>query len=268
MFYAIVFTFGLMVGSFLNAVIYRLHSGESIVKARSHCPKCGHELGWFELIPVISFLVQRGKCRACNKGISIQYPLVELATATLFTLSAWPGCGASSQHCYAGLWFFGSILIVIFVYDLRHTIIPDKIIYPAIFIAFFYQLFSIVDVELVTSYELRVTSYEDFGHSLLSAVAASAFFLSIFLISKGKWIGFGDVKLAFFMGLILGWPAIFVALFVAFLLGGIIGVGLIASGKKTMKSEVPFGPFLVAGTFVALFWGNGLVGWYLGLLVN
>lgn len=267
MFYALIFVIGAMVGSFLNVVIYRLHSGESIVKARSHCPHCAHVLSWYELVPVVSFIMQAGKCRKCGKRISVQYPLVELATGALFVSSVWTGCGAIAQHCYAALWFFGSVLIVIFVYDLRHYIIPDKVIYPAIFIAFFYSLFGIFDVRSITSFDLHVVNFNTFLFSLLSAVAASSFFAAIFMVSRGKWIGFGDVKLAFFMGLILGWPGIVVALFVAYLFGGIIGMALVLTGKKGMKSQVPFGPFLVVGTLVVLFWGEQLLDYYLALLL-
>ena len=253
--YALIFTFGLLIGSFLNAVIYRLDSGEGIVRARSHCVTCGHVLTWYELVPIFSFIFQRGRCRACNARISLQYPLVELATAILFVFY---------------MLSISSLLVVIFVYDLRHYIIPDKIVYPAIGIAFFYQLFRIFDFwPFGTSPAGRefVSDLQGASPVLLSALIAAAFFAAIFFISKGKWIGFGDVKLAFLMGLLLGWPGILVALFAAFMLGGIIGLGLIGTGKKSMKSQVPFGPYLVAGTFTALFWGEEIARWYLGLFV-
>lgn len=245
MFYSAIFTLGLLIGSFLNAVIYRLHSGESILKARSHCIKCGHVLAWYELVPLLSFLIQRGKCRKCKKNISIQYPLVELTTAILFAVVLYYNLPLSYTLTIS------SFLIVIFVYDLKHYIIPDKIIHPAILLSGIWRMVS--------------------GDALYSGIyvtlAVSAFFAAIFFISKGKWLGFGDVKLAFFMGLFLGWPNILVALFAAFVLGGIIGIGLVASRRKTMKSQVPFGPFLVAGTFIAMFFGGKIVNWYLGLLI-
>ena len=115
--------------------------------------------------------------------------------------------------------------------------------------------------------ELEIRNLEALSNPLLSALIAAAFFATIFFVSKGKWLGFGDVKLAFLMGLFLGWPGILVALFVTFILGGIMGLGLIATGKKNMKSQVPFGPVLVVGTFAALFWGEEIVRWYLGLFV-
>ncbi|GAH44899.1 unnamed protein product [marine sediment metagenome] len=135
-------------------------------------------------------------------------------------------------------------------------------IYFAIGVAFLYQLFKVLEFE---NWNLFGIWNLEFGilNPLLSAILASAFFLAIVLVSRGKWMGVGDIKLAFFIGLFLGWPNILVTLFLAFFIGAIIGVGLIATGKKTLKSEVPFGPFLVVGTFIALFWGQSIINWYL-----
>lgn len=245
-FYSIIFIFGLCVGSFLNAVIYRLHTGESIIRKRSHCVKCGHILAWYELVPIISFVAQRGRCRACKSTISFQYPLVELATGSLFVLALYYNLPLLYTLTMS------SLLLVIFVYDLKHYIIPDKIIYPAILVS------GILGWQYATHNIL---------YTIYAAVGACAFFAAIFFVSRGKWLGFGDVKLAFFMGLFLGWPAILPAVFLAFLLGGIIGIALILARKKTMKSQVPFGPFLVAGTLISMFWGQGLVNWYKGFLL-
>jgi len=152
-------------------------------------------------------------------------------------------------------WLIVSLLIVIFVYDLKWYVIPDKIVYPAIIIALIFNFqFSIFN------------QFSIFKFSILSALGTSIFFLAIFLISRGKWLGFGDVKLAFFMGLFLGFPDILVALFLAFLIGAMIGLGLIIFKKKGLKSEIPFGPFLITGTLIALFWGNQIINWYLNLI--
>jgi len=248
-FYFFVFLFGLEVGSFLNCVIYRLYTGESFLKGRSYCPHCKHILSWQDLIPIFSFLILKGKCRYCQKPISWQYPLVELSTAILFLFIFQRSFGGDWVSVLFN-WVITAFLIIIFVYDLRHYIIPDKIIYPAIGIAFLYQLFE--------SWNLKSNL-----NPLLAAFGAAAFFLFIVLISKGRWMGVGDIKLAFFMGLFLGFPNILVALFFAFFIGAIIGIGLIISGKKTLKSEVPFGPFLVTGTFITLFFGNQIINWYL-----
>ena len=144
---------------------------------------------------------------------------------------------------------FAGFLIIIFVYDLKHYIIPNEVIYPAIIVASIWQLV-----------------FGIFINTFLSAIFAGLFFLAIVLVSKGKWMGIGDVKLVFFMGLVLGWPNIFVALFLAFLIGAFVSVILIILKKKTLKSEIPFGPFLVGATFIAMFWGNVLISWYVNLL--
>ncbi len=259
-FYPIIFIFGLVVGSFLNCVIYRLVLtpqqerlvwGLALPRGRSYCPYCKHILSWQDLIPVLSFLILRGKCRYCQKKISFQYPLVEIVTGLLFVLIFWHlGFGFDLAF---GIWILIScFLIIIFVYDLKHFIIPDKIIYPAIAIVFIYNVLQGPALLM---------------RSGLAAILAAGFFLSIVLVSRGRWMGLGDVKLAFLMGLFLGFPNILIALFFAFLIGAIIGVGLILAKRKTLRSEVPFGPFLVTGTFVALFWGERIVQWYLDLFL-
>ena len=241
----LIFILGLIVGSFLNAVIYRLHSGESIIKARSHCVKCGHVLSWYELVPVLSFVLQAGKCRACKDRISFHYPAVELATASVFAAVLYYNLPLPYTLTIS------SFLIAIFVYDLKHYIIPDKIIYPAILLSGIW----------------RLAFSDELLSSVYAGLTASVFFALIFFVSRGKWLGFGDVKLAFFMGLFLGWPNIAIALFAAFVLGGIVGIGLVGLHLKTMRSQVPFGPFLVTGTFIALFWGREITDWYLNLLI-
>ena len=267
--------FGLAVGSFLNCVIYRLERGESFFSGRSYCPHCQHVLNWQDLIPVFSFLILKGKCRYCSQKISWQYPLVELATALLFIsllnlTQVRPVYNLTQVGpVYFCLLLISCFLVIIFVYDLRHYIIPDKVVYPAIGIAFLYQLFGTFEFRVsnlfrVSSFEFRI--FEPMLNPLFSAILASIFFLLIVLVSKGKWMGVGDIKLAFLMGLILGWSNILVALFLAFSIGAIIGIGLIISGKKTLKSEVPFGPFLVTGTFLAMFWGERIINWYLSLI--
>ena len=252
--YLSIFVFGLIFGSFLNCVIYRLHSGESFLKGRSFCPNCQHILSWPDLIPVFSFLILKGKCRYCHKPISLQYPLVELATGTVFLLIFW--------NLEFGIWdllfrlLISCFLIIIFVYDLKHYIIPDQVIYPAIVIAFLYNIYQFT----IDNQQLTINNF-------LSAFGAAAFLLTIVLISYEKWLGWGDVKLAFLMGLFLGWPKILLALFLAFFIGAIIGIELIILGKKTLKSEIPFGPFLVSGTFLALFFGQKILDWYLNLFL-
>lgn len=252
--YLIVFFLGLASGSFLNSIIYRLDTGESFLLKRSHCPHCRHQLSWLDLIPVLSFLILKGKCRYCQSSISWQYPLIELVTGILFFsifYFFYPQLLVIGYHL-----LISCLLIIIFVYDLKHYIIPDKVIYPAIGIAFIFNA--------LNSY---LINHKSFLNPLLTGLGASAFFLLIVLVSQGKWMGPGDVKLAALVGFFLGWPNILVTLFLAFFIGALIGVGLVISGKKTLKSEVPFGTFLVTGTFIALFWSKEIINWYLNLFI-
>lgn len=255
--------FGLVIGSFLNMVIYRLEKEEGF-DGRSYCPHCKHTLNWKDLIPVLSFFTLKRKCRYCNRKISWQYPIVEISTALIFLLifsfSAEGGSSFGRQLTifnFVNLLFSSYIvssLIIIFVYDLKHYIIPDKVLFPAIGVASFYNL--ILDYKFL------------FTNLVFAAIIASLFFLLIFLVSKGAWIGFGDVKLAILLGLFLGFPNILVALFLAFLFGAIIGLLLIIFSKKGLKSEVPFAPFLICGTFLALLFGQEIINWYTSLLIS
>ncbi len=255
----VVFLFGLAVGSFLNCVIYRLEINKTFLTGRSFCPYCKKTLSWRDLIPVFSFLALNGKCRYCGQKISWQYPLVELATALLFLLIFNFRFSINSQltiYNFLDLLYYliiACFLIIIFVYDLKHYIIPDNVVYPAIITAFIYQIFGSLEFGILKP--------------ILSAFLASIFFGAIVLISRGKWMGAGDIKLAFLMGLILIFPNILVALFLSFSLGAIIGIGLIAAGRKKMSSEIPFAPFLVAGTMLTMFWGKNLLNWYLNFFV-
>ncbi len=243
----------------MNSVIFRLQPDESFSAPRSFCPHCRHQLSWKDLIPLISFLLLGGKCRYCQKPISIQYPLVELATGIVFLLIFWHlnfGLDLAFDIWILTLFHFliSCFLIIIFVYDLKHFIIPDRVIYPAIVTAIVFPAIGLF------------ASGGNFYNSILSALGAAGFFLSIVLITRGRGMGIGDIKLAFLMGIFLGWPNILTALFIAFLSGAIIGTGLIFLKKKNLKSEVPFGPFLVAGTFISLFWGQTIINWYLKIL--
>jgi prepilin signal peptidase PulO-like enzyme (type II secretory pathway) len=246
------FLLGLIVGSFLNCVIYRLETGESFLKGRSYCPHCKHILSWKDLIPIFSFLILKGKCRYCGKKISFQYPLVELFTGILFTLVVLIYGGPTSIDLIF-YWVLTCFLVIIFVYDLKHYLIPDKVIYPAIAIAFLNQI--------LTSNIQHLTS------NLILGILPSLFFLAIILISRETWMGFGDFKLSILMGLILSWPKILVALFFAFFSGAIFGLILIFLKRKTMKSQIPFAPFLVSGTFFALFFGEKIINWYSHLIL-
>jgi prepilin signal peptidase PulO-like enzyme (type II secretory pathway) len=250
--YFFVFIFGLAIGSFLNCAIYRLETGESFLKGRSYCPHCKHVLSWKDLIPIFSFLILKGKCRYCEKKISFQYPLVELLTGILFVLAI-PIYGGRTSIDLIFYWILTCFLIIIFVYDLKHYLIPDKIIYPAIAIAFLNQI--------LTSNIQHLTT------NLILGILPSLFFLAIILISHEAWMGWGDFKLSILMGIFLGWPKILVALFFAFFSGAIVGLILIFLKRKTIKSQIPFAPFLVSGTFFSTFLGEKIIDWYLNLIL-
>ncbi len=250
-----VFLFGLCIGSFLNCVIYRLEQKQKIT-GRSFCPHCKTHLSWEDLFPVFSFLYLSGKCRYCRKKISLQYLIVETATGIIFLivfLFQAPSLNFQGLINLIFLFYTASVLITLFVYDLKYYIIPDKVLLPAICVTFILRIF------------LNFSSFPGF----ISATLVSAgFFLLIFLVSKGRWMGFGDVKLAVLMGLLLGWPNVLVALFLAFFFGAIIGTIMMIFKGKNLKSEMPFAPFLIAGTFIALFWGQQIVQLYVRLFLN
>jgi leader peptidase (prepilin peptidase) / N-methyltransferase len=261
--FVLIFLLGIFVGSFLNVLADRLPRDESVVKGRSHCEKCEKTLKWHDLIPLFSFLQLRGKCRYCHSPLSFCYPIVELTTGVLFTVTF---MFVSSNFQFlilnfnsifnfkflislAYCLFIVSCLIVVFFADLKYGIIPDKIIFPAIAIA------------LIFNFQFLIFNEFSIFNSLMSAVGACLFFLILALIKiRGRnAMGFGDVKFAFLMGLILGFPNIVVALYIAFLTGAIVGIILIVwRRKKVFGTSIPFGPFLVLGTFLALFWGNAI----------
>ncbi|MDD3190418.1 MAG: prepilin peptidase [Candidatus Pacebacteria bacterium] len=257
-----IFILGSVVGSFLNVVIFRLGTDDKIVNSRSKCLACSHQLAWYDLFPVFSFLSLGGKCRYCKAKISWQYPLVEIATGILFATLFFQifqnyDFIFSNFISYFFLIFIFSALIVIFVFDLRHYIIPDEVIYPAIIISFL--------LVLLKSFLAGGTfNYLFFMNFLASAFLAGGFFMFLVIITKGKGMGGGDIKLGFLMGLVLGLPNILLALFLAFISGALVGVFLIALGRKKMKSMLPFGPFLIFGFSVSYFWGSKIIGWYWG----
>jgi len=249
-----IFLFGLAVGSFLNVLIDRLPRDESPFKGRSYCEKCYKTLRWYDLIPLLSFIVLKGKCRYCHSTISYYYPIVEALTgvAFVFVVSFIPQENIKYQisnikytiELFYYL-FIVSSLIVIFFADLKYGIIPDKIIYPSILVSIAY---------------LFINHKSLFINHLLVGVGAFLFFFLLYLITRGRGMGFGDVKLVFLLGLFLGWPKIIVMFYFAFLTGAALGCILILWGKKKLRGEtLPFGPFLVLGTFVAAFFGESIV---------
>ncbi len=239
----LIFILGLMVGSFLNVVIYRLPAGESIVTPRSHCPECGTELQARDLIPVVSFLLTRGKCRYCGAEISYQYPLVELITGFIFFTLHWKYNLNFNFIIYTGL---VSTLLVISVIDIRQLIIPNKLTYPGIVVGLLVSFFS--------------------GHlSFLSSLAGVVFpglFLLIIVIVSGGGMGVGDVKLAAMVGSFLGVKHAFFAIFLGAIVGSILSIGLLISGTKGWKSKLPFGVFISLGAVLMVFWGLEIIEFY------
>ncbi|MCK4554652.1 prepilin peptidase [Candidatus Parcubacteria bacterium] len=263
-----IFLFGLIIGSFLNCLIWRLHQGEGILN-RSYCPKCKKQIAWYDNIPILSFIVLRGKCRYCGKAISWQYPIVELVTGALFVMAVicnliprgiagWDLSQIANFQLLITIirdWFLIAVMIIIFIYDLRWYLILDIITLPACAIVFI--------LNLIISFQCSQCA--QWPNLLISGIIGGSFFLIQFIISRGKWIGGGDIRLGLLMGLALGWPKIIVAIFLAYLIGSVVGVGLLMAGKKKWGSKLPLGVFLSAATVVVLFWGERIVGWYMNL---
>jgi len=255
MIYVFLAIFGLIIGSFLNAVIYRMYSGDSIVKDRSKCVHCQHQLGAIDLVPFLSWVFLKAKCRYCQKKISWQYPAVELVTAILFILGYLvlvPVSGGFSFIILAPYILYliaTSFLIVIFVFDHLHQLILDKVTVPLMIIA------------IIFIFVLKL----NWSEHLLAGVAGAAWFGWQYAISKGKWIGGGDIRLGAVMGLLLGWPGLLVALFLAYILGAIVSIYLLISKKSERGSQIAFGTFLSFATVVTWLYGDQLLGWYLGL---
>lgn len=248
----IIFVLGLVIGSFLNVLIYRLPRKIGFVRGRSFCPNCKKKISWFDNVPVLSFLILKGHCRFCKQKISLRYPLVEILTGGVFALSYLSNLSLLSNILFAGL-------IVIFFIDLEHQIIPDEITVPLVII---FSLNCIVQVIA----GLQTTDYCLL--QFLTAFLSFLFFYLIFLATKGKGMGFGDVKFAFLMGLVLGWPKIIVALYIAFLTGAFIGVILILKGKAKLKQKIAFGPFLALSTVLSVIWGEKIISFLVSRLLN
>lgn len=257
--YIIIFLFGNIIGSFLNVVIYRLNSGKTL-GGRSICMSCAKKLSWYELIPVFSFLIQKGRCRSCASRISEQYPIVEILTGVVFVVLAnhfLPILSISSTKFVILLVFFAfmfSILIVVSFYDIKHKIIPNKLSYTFIILSF-------ISMFLNT----QGTSLTIFDSPSYTALVAGPLFAIVFAliwgISKGNLMGFGDAKLALGIGWMLGMQLGIAGIVLAFWVGAVFGIFLLLVSKKKvgMKTEIPFAPFLVLGTFIAFILNLGFM---------
>ncbi|WP_099352109.1 prepilin peptidase [Fredinandcohnia onubensis] len=243
------FVIGLLLGSFYNVVGLRIPKSDSIIHPRSACPKCHHQLTAKELIPVLSYLFQKGACRNCGNKISPIYPSVEMATAILFTISPFL-VGWSKELIVA--WTLISLLMIVFVSDIAYMIIPDKIL------LFFAPLLLI---------ERIIVPLDPWWDMLLGSVVGFLLLLLIAVVSKGG-MGGGDIKLYAVLGIVLGWKLVLLSFFFATIVGTLFGLLGMVIGKVKKGKPMPFGPAIVVGTLVAYFFGNDFIGWYIQLIVS
>jgi len=257
--------YGLIAGSFLTAYTYRLPIGMSIKKGRSICPNCKKKISWYDNIPLLSFILLKGKCRKCGKKISIRYPLIEFVAVTGFVGIYYllNSCGTNSMlsASYVCSWQarLGTLtlpfmllvfltVLAIFIIDLEKRIIPDELSFFGLALIFLSLL--LIDPSVLYIH-------------LLSGFGAAIFILLIHIVTSGKGMGLGDVKLALYIGAFLGWPGTAVWLFGAFLTGAIVGSILILIKKTSFGRQIAFGPFLILSLIITLIWGEALLRWYL-----
>jgi len=256
------FVLGAAIGSFLNVVADRMPSGGSIISPSSHCPVCQRHIARRYMIPVFSYLWLRGHCRYCGSAIPGRVLWVELGTALLFTFLVWY-YGISWELGITA--FFCCLFIVLIVIDLEHGILPNKIVYPGIVIALIIAI-----AGSILGFEPEgVTDLWGFRLWIVDAVIGCGtgfiFFFIVALIFPGG-MGWGDVKLAGLIGMVVGFPLVLVAIFLAIFSGGLIAAILLLAKVKQRKETIPFGPFLALMAMVTLFWGGSILQWYLGLM--
>lgn len=254
------FVIGVVVGSIVNATVLRTKSGLPIM-SRAKCVGCVEPIAWFDLIPVVSYFVLKGRCRRCTSAIEWQYPAVEFAMGVLFTLFAAriflglgiPGFVGEGEY---GLLFIrdaivSMFLVVIFLYDFRFSVIPDRFSIPAMVAA------------LLLNLALGATPWG----ILLGGLAIGAFFSIQFLASQGRWVGGGDIRMGMLMGFLLGLPLGVLALFISYVMGALGGLYLVGKGHRRLDSHVPFGTFMAIGTIVTMIVGPAILDWYLGMVM-
>ncbi|MEK7652208.1 MAG: prepilin peptidase [Patescibacteria group bacterium] len=268
------FIFGTIIGSFLNVLIFRLPQEKSI-NGRSYCRSCNHKLDIGDLVPVFSFLLLNGRCRYCQERVSWQYVSVEVITGLFFSaayymvfkgfvdlpfaLGGLAGIGWLQIIIFLRIIFIISVLVVVFTIDLKHFLILDKVVYPATVVLFLINV--VVDLLAKTS---LLSSTAVLG--LLSGLGVFLFFGSIYYFSRGRWLGFGDVKFAWFLGLAVPFPLIFVNVFLAFMIGAVVGTFLLIMKARKLTSKIAFGTFLSISCVVTIFFGEQILNWYLHLI--
>jgi len=250
---------GLILGSFVNALVWRLHAKKDWINDRSECVHCHHKLGPLDLIPVLSWVMLRGKCRYCHKKID-DNPLVEVLLPILFVVSYffWPSPLQGSNLIEFVFWIIFLVgFMVLAVYDLRWFLLPDKVVFPLVVLA-------VLRVFIIAIYE---GDWKILTSSLLGVLAISGIFYVLYQLSKGTWIGGGDVKLGIVLGLLAGGLLEgFLVLFAASVAGVIAALPMILQGKATRKTQLPFGPLLILGLITVTLFGSSVVTWYTGLL--
>jgi leader peptidase (prepilin peptidase)/N-methyltransferase len=244
---ALTIVFGLVIGSFLNVVIHRLPLGENVVFPPSHCPRCRADIPFYHNIPLLSYIILRGRCHSCRAHISLQYPLIECFCAFSFWLTL-HFFGLSLAAVFTAV--FICLLITLTAIDLKHMILPDELTLGGTALFFAYSFFNpaISQLNAVLS-------------GLGAALLFSGFFFFYLKIRKIEGLGFGDIKMVLLMGLFLGLHRLIVAIFLASLSGLLVGIFLIIFKKKNLKSALPFGPFLSLGSYISIFWGPGILAW-------
>lgn len=275
---------GLCFGSFAGAQVWRLRAWQLVedkttgeeydkkeykrlneltkyvgAKDRSRCLSCKHTLAWYDLLPLVSWTSTGGRCRYCRASIGIFEPLMELGVAVFFVVSylVWqPPLNEPLVVAQFGLWLIaGVMLAILFAYDYKWFLLPDKIAYPLIGVSIFYAIFTIATSDDVATALISMAG---------SILIFSGLYLVLWLVSSGRWIGFGDVKLGLILGLLLGkWDLALMALFLANLIGVLIVLPGLLTKKLTRTTQVPFGPMMIAGFVIAALWGGQIIDWYL-----
>lgn len=253
MIYCILAAFGLIFGSFVTALTWRLHEKLDFVTGRSQCEHCGHTLAAIDLVPIISWAILRGRCRYCKASISWQNPAIEASVAIAFVLSylAWPLALHTWQvQASFGLWLLYIVLLAtLFIYDLRWMILPDSLIFILIALGF-------IDVALRLSVTNNLTFAAYTQQILLGGAALGGIYLLLHLISKGRWIGLGDVKLGWFMGMLLGWQYALLTLFLTSIIFVVTLLPARIAGKFPAKTRLPLGPFLIIAFILTSLFGS------------
>jgi len=260
----ILFIFGLCIGSFLNVLAQRLPRREDVIKSRSHCDFCSHTLCWYELIPLVSFVLQKGKTRCCHHRLSLRYPLTELVTGIGFVILSFFHEPLTINYILSLVLF--SSFFVIFLSDLAYEIIPIEMIIvgfvAAVLVAFLSDSLHLKDCFATLAMTQCIGSivYSPFIlNHILSGIGAGLFFFALWFFTKGKAMGDGDMYLSALIGFLLGYPKIILSLYGSFLTGAVVGIILVLGQKRSLKAHIPFGPFLILGYTISLLWGDTLL---------